>query len=215
MTGGIELERLMRHVDGELPAQERAALDARLAGHGRARSALGWLAEQRSLAAAAFRDDLAAPVPAELGAAVAAGFAARRRRARWRRYRAVGLPVAASFLCALFGGWIGFELAARRLDGVLAELQAAQAQDRTLMSATLERAMEQMRSGQAATWTNDTTGAVGSIMPLRTFRTASGKWCREFERSVTSPSGAENRIGIACRDEDGHWQLALERPKPV
>jgi surface antigen len=44
------------------------------------------------------------------------------------------------------------------------------------------------------------------ITPVRTFRSESGQWCREFVRVVEGPSDRETLRGIACREGEGHWR---------
>ncbi len=215
MLNNDDFERLMRYADGELAADAALDLEQRLATDGGARTTLACLRAQRIDAVAAFAAaDDAAPLRA-LTAAIDRGFAARaaaRRRRSWGRY---AWPAAAMLAIGVLGGVTGFRLAAWHFDGLVERLIAAQAEDRQLMSAAFEQALERYRSGQPVTWRNDASGAAGSITPLRTFKSGSGQWCREFERSLSSPAGGEDRIGVACRAEDGRWLLTLERPKPV
>jgi surface antigen len=44
-------------------------------------------------------------------------------------------------------------------------------------------------------------------MPSRTYQTASGQYCREFQQTVTI-AGEENQgFGTACRQSDGSWKI--------
>lgn len=209
----IEPETLMRYADGELDALECAEVEARLAYDRTAEETVADLRERRALVAAAFRQNDVAP-RSDLVAVIDAGLAERTRRQRdgIRRWL---LPLAASVLVAVLGSALAFYVADQRIDGAIDRMLAAQANDQALMASTLLNALERHRSGETVVWSNAESGAAGSVTPLRTFRSASGKWCREFERIVTAPGGQDSRIGIACRQDDAGWQLALERPKGV
>ena len=75
----------------------------------------------------------------------------------------------------------------------------------------LNTALDTRFSGGSVTWQNPASGSRGSITPLRTFRTANGRWCREYRQELNSAAQSEQQIGMACREADG-WQLKLERP---
>jgi surface antigen len=72
-------------------------------------------------------------------------------------------------------------------------------------------ALDRRLSGATLTWANPASGSSGSVTPLRTFQTADGRWCREFEARVDAPVWGERRVGIACREGE-RWRLELERP---
>lgn len=200
---------LMRLMDGELPP-ERAAEVARVARQDpAAASFLVGLEADRALLRAAFPLEETSGPPAR--AALDRGFAARRRRqatvARWR----AAMPIAASVLVAALLGTGAVLLAEHRAADIAGQVIAAQAKDRELMAVAFAQALDSRRSGQMVSWQNPDSGSSGSFMPLRTFRAADGRWCREYEQRLDQGGATDTRLGIACRDAGG-WQLELERP---
>jgi surface antigen len=208
---GVDSLDLMRLVDGELPPGEAARLARRCRDDPTAGAAIAALQAERALLRAAFPPE--AP-GGEDRAAIDAALAGRGRRAGpWPRaaWRAA-LPLAASILTAVVIGSGAVVLAERRAEDAVARVLAEQARDRALTTAALQEALDRQVSGQSVAWSNPDSGSRGSITPLRTFRAADGRWCREFERRVEATAlGAERRTGIACRDPSG-WRLQLERP---
>ncbi len=56
-------------------------------------------------------------------------------------------------------------------------------------------------------WRNPDTGHGGSVTPTRTYQTARGESCREYQQTVTIAGRTETAYGRACRDADGTWRL--------
>ena len=200
---------LMRLVDGELPP-ERAAATARCCREDPvAASHVAALEAERMLLRAAFAPAATASPRAQR--AVEAAFAARRRRRaaqdRWR----MAVPLAASVLVAALVGTGAVFLAQERAADVAARVAAAQARDRDLMTAAFAEALDRRVSGQAVSWSNPASGSSGTITPTRTFRSADGRWCREYRQRLERGGTAELRTGIACREAD-RWRMELERP---
>jgi surface antigen len=199
---------LMRLCDGELEGERARAVAARCREDREAAAFVAGLEADRALLRAAF--------PVEAGNATArtaleSAFAARRRRAAAGRWRPA-LPIAASVVITVLLGAGGVFLAERRAAEVAsATVAAAQARDRALMVRAFGEALDRQVSGAAVDWRNPETGSSGAVMPLRTFRAADGRWCREYEERVEQGGAVERRIGIACR-EAGRWRLEFERP---
>lgn len=83
--------------------------------------------------------------------------------------------------------------------------------ERTRATATLQQALETLRSGQSAQWDGDTPAVHGYARPLATFKSTGGHWCRIFEEAVVTEAGALVREATACRSQDdGRW-LEVER----
>ncbi|HEX5362802.1 MAG TPA: RT0821/Lpp0805 family surface protein [Gallionella sp.] len=70
-----------------------------------------------------------------------------------------------------------------------------------------ESAMEYNRDHQASTWHNPNTGAEVTAMPTRTFKSADGENCREYQTTVTVSGKKEKAYGTACRQPDGSWKI--------
>ena len=45
------------------------------------------------------------------------------------------------------------------------------------------------------------------MTPTRTFQTASGQPCREYQQTVTIGGKTEEAYGTACRQPDGTWKI--------
>jgi surface antigen len=95
-------------------------------------------------------------------------------------------------LGGLLGGAIGNALDQR--DQELA-LQAAQ------------NSFESSRTGTQSTWRNPDSGNSGTITPTRTYESAGGQYCREYQQTVTVGGETQDAYGTACRQPDGSWQV--------
>jgi hypothetical protein len=79
-----------------------------------------------------------------------------------------------------------------------------------------ERALEaaQVRAttapiGQAITWNDG--NAAGAVVALRDGTSTSGRYCREFQQTVTVGGQAEQAYGTACQQPDGAWEIVATR----
>ena len=80
--------------------------------------------------------------------------------------------------------------------------------DRTYMRRYTQDALEYNRLWQLSEWRNPASGATGTVMPVRTFRTDRGQHCREFETTLSVDGDHPKRaIRRACRETDGTWRL--------
>lgn len=79
--------------------------------------------------------------------------------------------------------------------------------DRLYMQRTSQGALEKNKSGQASRWRNPDSGNSGTVQPTRTYRTAAGKYCREYQQTVTIAGKTESAFGTACRQPDGSWKV--------
>ena len=61
------------------------------------------------------------------------------------------------------------------------------------------RALENIASGEVASWAAPVGQTRAEIRPLRTYRTTEKGFCREYEERVEDADGVEVRRGIACR----------------
>ncbi len=76
---------------------------------------------------------------------------------------------------------------------------------------TLQYALEYNKSGDAATWNNPDSQQSGSTVPLKTFQTAAGVYCREFQQTIIIGDKEEQGYGTACRQPDGSWRIVNPR----
>ena len=77
--------------------------------------------------------------------------------------------------------------------------------DVELADQTLQRTLEEKQSGIGLGWKNESSGNSGFVTPIRTYRTASGSYCREFSEVIVIGNTSESYTNTACRSEDGIW----------
>jgi len=61
---------------------------------------------------------------------------------------------------------------------------------------------------QQAAIQNPETGNSGAITPVREGYAPDGRFCREYQQSVTAQGRTGAVFGITCRQPDGGWRLA-------
>ena len=72
---------------------------------------------------------------------------------------------------------------------------------------TVQEALETAHSRTSLSWVFAEDGSKGEITPLRTYRSTTGFYCREYVEVVESGSeGRTSRQRTACRDSDGLWK---------
>jgi surface antigen len=76
------------------------------------------------------------------------------------------------------------------------------------MADTFQYALENNPSNSASDWANPDRDHSGAVVPIRTFENAYGEPCREFVTTIIIGDQEEQGYGTACRQPDGHWQLA-------
>ena len=82
---------------------------------------------------------------------------------------------------------------------------ALAASDVGLARSALQDTLETRVSGEPGNWQNGATGIEGSVTPLRTYRIASGTYCRDYREIVTRQGNVLTRSRTACRNADGIW----------
>ena len=72
---------------------------------------------------------------------------------------------------------------------------------------TVQEALETAPSKTSLSWTYVEDGSRGLITPLRTYRSSTGFYCREYREVVMASAAQEtSRQRTACRDADGLWK---------
>ena len=104
--------------------------------------------------------------------------------------------LAAVAVGALAGAWLGSETG-KSLDKA----------DQAYAERTAQNTLERNPTGQTSNWRNPDSGNAGSYTPKRTYQTASGQNCREFETTVVVDGKTETATGNACRSADGSWKI--------
>lgn len=182
----VDDETLMAFADGELRSEERAAVEAALAGDPALRERLKAHQELRSRLSAAFDGALSEPVPERLSAAARPRAAeivslADRRAPKWsaREWGAMAASIAAGLLIGIGVMNTQAPLIAASNGGLEARGALAHALDTQLAS-----------------------DAPGAVRIGLSFASRDGNYCRTF--SVTR----SNTSGLACREGDG-WAIAM------
>lgn len=183
---------LVAYADGELDPSVSAEVEAALVRDAALRRKLASLHESASLLRAALNHVTYTPAPEiELKPPPL-------RSASWG-----WLPMAASLAALAVGVVLGTNLTgSQSVPGRLST-------DDELIQSHFARVLEKELSGTTVNWENPDSGGRGSITPVRTYKSRSGQYCREFEaeRIVGDESIAEQ--GIACREGDGNWRVKV------
>ena len=79
--------------------------------------------------------------------------------------------------------------------------------DKKMATEAAQKALESAPTGKPVAWNNPDSGHAGTVTPVKTYQTADGKQCRQYETSVTIDGKQEKAFGKACRQPDGSWQI--------
>lgn len=79
--------------------------------------------------------------------------------------------------------------------------------DRLHASRASYQALEYVPAGSSVAWRNPDSGHSGSVTPTRTYQTASGEYCREFQQQAAIGGEIQEVYGTACRRPDGRWEV--------
>jgi len=201
MTKRLEPSTLEAYVDGQLDAASMSETAEKLIADPDAMARVRALHKDAELLRAAYQEAADTEVPVALLATIDRGFA-RRRRAN-SAFNVYAMAAAIAF--ALAAGLAGYLAGEYRTRGEIAVAAAQAAEDQRILAAAIERALERSASGQSVAWENPDSGSHGEIVPVRTYRSKSNHWCREYLASKIA-GGVEEKIrAIACRAGEGDW----------
>ena len=79
--------------------------------------------------------------------------------------------------------------------------------DRLYADSTAQQSLEGASTGASSSWVNPDSGHSGTFTPVRTYQSAQGQQCREYQTTVTIDGRTETAYGTACREPDGSWSL--------
>jgi len=122
---------------------------------------------------------------------------------------AVGGAAAGGLIGAAAGGGATGIIGGVLLGGLLggAVGNALDQRDRDLAAQAYQNSLENERTGTTSTWRNPDSGHSGTVTPTRTYESASGQYCREFQQTVTVGGETQQAYGTACRQPDGSWKI--------
>jgi len=81
--------------------------------------------------------------------------------------------------------------------------QLNEAQERSLEAAQVQATTAPI--GQTIAWSNN--GATGSVIATREGTSSTGRYCREFQQTVTIGGMSQQAYGTACQQPDGAWEI--------
>lgn len=61
--------------------------------------------------------------------------------------------------------------------------------------------------GERISWNNPQSGNSGTITPVRDGRDNSGRYCREYQQTITVGGRKESAYGTACQSANGDWEI--------
>jgi surface antigen len=79
--------------------------------------------------------------------------------------------------------------------------------DKRLAAEAAQRALETAPTGNPVSWKNPDSGHYGTVTPMKTYQTAGGSYCREYQTTVIIDGKQERGHGTACRQPDGSWKI--------
>lgn len=224
-----QLEMLMAHADGLLPLAEQPAMEKFLAENPAAARLVEMMRRDRARLSELYNPIAAEPVPQKLIDAVMAApaapaaatqpvsakivsindaVAARRRKQSDEapRHSAFGYAIAATVAGVIgFGAAYGWQSNHR---AATTQSIAHLADGRLVASGELLKALQSARSlADGSSLRTLTTYA-----PVISFRQKSGEYCRQFAGAARK---GRQEFGLACRNEDGGWQLEMLTTAPV
>ena len=214
----LGLTTLVAYADGELEAEDAAAVEAHLSADADARDIVRKLRQSALLLRAAHDPVAAEPVPPALVETVLRSPASPDMGSGARLHRSpspsspIGQVAAmVALLVVGLGGGFGFATYSNTV-AERAELTAGEALQ-ARFAATRDQALETMRSGTPMTWTSPDGKVATQILPIRTTYSAENGYCREYQR--TTNAGAESVVvhGVACRTDTGAWRPRYELVK--
>lgn len=218
MSKRIEFDTLVAFADGELSGAEHARVEAQIAADPATAKIVADLRDGTMLLRSAYDEPAILQVPEDLQSSIEGLIASAPdgrsptttgkaiARAAWFR----PTRFAVSFALMLLAAAGGYLLAEWRFEQKLAELDAVRKQDLMLLEQAIGQALEKHLSGQVVEWRNPNSGSRGQVVPVRTFKSEQGQWCREYREALMSEGGEEVRYGIACRNAGGEWRTRLQ-----
>lgn len=199
-------------IDGELDEAGVLALEKRLFSELAARSLFRGMADDDRRLKRAFlaeRQD----VSSKLMATIERGFENREGPTITRSWSANSwwMQAAAAVVLVVGSAVLTMQFLETRLDKTLTAFAAQSEADRRLVGDVLREALETKSSGQQVS-IDGHGGAGGSVTPVRTYKSVSGHWCREYVRDIRLDGRSIDVRGVACRTPDGEWVTVSANP---
>lgn len=201
-------------IDGELDEDEILALEKRLFSDLSARSLFRGMADDDRKLKQAFLSSRQEG-SAALMATIDQGFRERNgpptRNTGFRQAQGWWLQAAAAVVLVVGSAFATTQFMENRLDKTLTAFAAQAEADRRFVGSALREALETKGSGQKVS-VEEFGGAGGSVTPVRTYKSVSGHWCREYVRDIRLDGRSIDIRGVACRTIDGDWVTVKANP---
>jgi len=69
------------------------------------------------------------------------------------------------------------------------------------------KALETTPTSKTSSWVNPDSGNHYSVTPVKTWENNDGRYCREYQSTVTVAGKQVQSYGTACRQADGSWEI--------
>ncbi|MGI9331623.1 MAG: RT0821/Lpp0805 family surface protein [Gammaproteobacteria bacterium] len=211
MKPAIEDSLLNAYVDDELALEERQLVETAKSRNPVVARRIEKLRAADALMRDALRPALEAPAPI-LQAPVASPERAKPSTGVWANWLQsltdlrVLRPAAAGFAAGALGALL---VATNMLKPGATGEDLAATESETLRARSLERALEKELSGQTVRWRNPDLAEQGEVVPVRTYKTNTGQYCREFDELITRGGETVEEHGVACREATGEWRVRI------
>jgi surface antigen len=122
----------------------------------------------------------------------------------------LGGAAAGGLLGAALGGGATGIAAGTILGGLLGAGvgHALDQRSQQIQTQTTARTLETAPSGATTTWRNPDNGVQGTVTPVKTYQTAQGTYCREYQQTIVIGGQPQQSYGTACRQPDGNWKVS-------
>lgn len=88
--------------------------------------------------------------------------------------------------------------------------RALMGSDRAAYEQTAQKGLNQSNDGEIVEWRNPESGNSGIFRPVRSFRLADGRYCRQYRATVSFDKTVRSGAGMACRQRDGQWLVVSD-----
>lgn len=198
---------LVAYVDGELDSESRTEVEARLAADPDLRADVASLRESSAMLGAAFNNAMHGPMPPIAAFESVKSFGDGNTQSGGRTVWPMALAASlGALMVGAIGGHYVSDLSRNREFKTVSQMQIEEERE---MSQAFSRSLESELSGTPVSWKNPNSGSEGQFIPVRTFQSKTGQYCREFKGTKITAGANFEESGIACRDDNGQWKVRL------
>ena len=89
-------------------------------------------------------------------------------------------------------------------------IRALMGSDLDAYERSAQKGLKEFSDGQVVDWQNPDTGNSGIFRPIRSFRLADGRYCRQYRTTVSFDKTVHSGDGMACRNANGQWKIVSD-----